>query len=109
MLYYVEDRGEQISAVEQHDSGWVACPHRCGAETHEHGVGDEPVSHRVAHCRPVRGGYFLLRPIASLLGVIKWWKGSERVTEPHTGPLGGTGFSPEGCGFSGPGLLGEVI
>ncbi len=104
MTYYVEDRGEQVPAVEQHDSGWIACPY-CDAETHTHGVADEPVAPRVAHCgsKP-RKGYFLLRPVGLLCA--KWWKGSKPITKPVTGPLGGIGFSPEG--FRGPGLLGEV-
>ena len=110
MTHYVEDRGEQVPAVEQYDSGWVACPFNCTNETHEHGLTDEPVTHRVAHCpgsKP-QGGYFLLRPLLSLLGAVRWWKGSKPVTKPVTGPLGGIGFSdPQGS--NGASLLGEVV
>jgi hypothetical protein len=111
-MYYVEDNGERIPAVEQYGSGWVACPYAdCDEETHDHGVSERPISHRVAHCRDHSGrGYFLLRPIVSLIGAVKWWKGSEvtkPITKPVSGPLGGIGFSPEGS--NGPGLLGEVV
>lgn len=74
MMYYVEDRGEQVPAVEPHDSGWIACPY-CDAETHTHGI-DGPLSHRPAHCgsKP-RTGYFLLRPIVSLIASLPGFEG----------------------------------
>lgn len=72
------------------------CAH-CG-EPHVHGITDAPISHRSAHCEdaPGRGlGYFLLRPLRSLLNLpLRWWK----TEGDGSGLFGGT-EAPEGGGL----------
>lgn len=78
---------DAVPSVELHDGPTPRlgvtdpCPY-CG-EPHVHGLTDDPRSHRVPHCTDrearKRGGlgYFVLRPVRSLLGIaLRWWQPS---------------------------------
>lgn len=92
-MYVETETGERIPAVPQFDDGVIRCPYGCEAETHTHGVTDEPLTHRVAHCAGGEHGrgYYLLRPLAGHFGGVPWW-GSGPIPAPVKSRPGLTGL-----------------